>query len=352
MGSGSLLVNAGLFVVASAVIWWAGTRLERLSDALAVRTGLGQAFVGTALLAAATSLPEVATTISAVVLLDNPTLAVHNLLGGVALQTGLLIFADLVQRDRGALTYFSPRFSLVMQGVGLVLLLQLAIAGVTAKGLPSVGSMSLWTALIFVGQLVILWTSYRLRGRPRWTPSKRDDAPQGEEPVPDEAVDEAPYQTVPLARLWWYFAAASVLVLFAGWLATHSADALAEQSGLGSAFLGATLLAAATSMPEISTTFAASRTRRYTLAMSNVFGSNAFDVSLLFVADALSPSGSVFAHAQPTVVFVAALGAAMTCLYLWGLVERENRTVGRLGWDSVAALVTYVGGVTVLYFLQ
>lgn len=351
MESQSLLVNAALFLVASVAIWWAGTRLEGISDRLAVRTGLGHAFVGVALLAAATSLPEVATTVTAVVLLDNPTLAVHNLLGGVALQIGLLIVADLAQRERGALTYFSPRYSLLLQGVGLVLLLQVAIAGVAAKGAPTLASVSIWSALVLAAQVAVMYLTYRHRGRPRWTPTKDDDMPRGERPAGDSG-NEAEEDDTPLSRLWLGFGGMSALVLAGGWLATSAADVLAKQTGLGSAFLGATLLAVATSMPELSTTFTASRKGRYTLAISNIFGSNAFDVGLLFLADLLYRQGSVLAHAENTAIFVAGVGSAMTCLYLWGLVERENRTVGRLGWDSVAALIVYAGGVTVLYFIQ
>lgn len=352
MSSQSPWINAGLFALATGVIWFAGTRLERLADVLSRRTGLGQAFMGVALLAAATSLPEVATTVTAVVLLDNPSLAVHNLLGGVALQTGLLIFADLVQKERGALTYFAPRYSLLLQGIGLLFLLQLAITGVAAKGTPSVWGVSVFSVLLLLAQLGVLYLTWRHRGRPRWTPTNEDDVPAEEEPEEEPEEEAADPDPRSLTRLWAGFAAMSGLVLAAGWLATRCADGLAESTGLGDAFIGATLLALATSAPEVSTTFAASRTGRYTLAVSNVFGSNAFDVSLIFWADLLYRQGSVLAHAEPTVIFVGALGSAMTCLFLLGLVERENKTVGRLGWDSVAALLLYAGGVAVLYFIQ
>jgi cation:H+ antiporter len=94
-----------------------------------------------------------------------------------------------------------------------------------------------------------------------------------------------------------------------GWFATQSADVLAQQTGLGSAFLGATLLAGATSLPELSTTTAATRNGRDSMAISNVFGSNAFDVSLLFLAELLYRGGTIIEHGGETVVFVAALVA-------------------------------------------
>lgn len=42
----------------------------------------------------------------------------------------------------------------------------------------------------------------------------------------------------------------------------------------------------------------------------------------------------------------------MTCIYLWGLLERENRTVVGIGWDSAAASAIYAGSVAVLYFMS
>ena len=338
-------VNALLFLIAAVAIWLAGTRLERDADVISRRTGLGQAFTGMLLLAAATSLPEVATTVTAVVIVGNPTLAVHNLLGGVALQTVVLAIADRFKGRGGALTYFSPRFVLLIEGVGLVFLLQLTTAGLMARGLPTLASISAWAVALLVAYVAVMLLVYRHRGQPRWTPTRADDVPSETSDAgtePDSGDDRSAKAAASS------FAGMSLVVLAGGWLATQTTDALARQTGVGSAFLGATLLAAATSLPELSTTISAVRGGRYTAAISNVFGSNAFDVTLL----ALYRQGTVLAHAENTVVFVAAVGSIMTCIYLWGLLERENRSTLGMGWDSLAAVVTYVGGMIVLYFIQ
>jgi cation:H+ antiporter len=101
----------------------------------------------------------------------------------------------------------------------------------------------------------------------------------------------------------------------------------------------------------VSTTIAASRRGRYTVAVSNIFGSNSFDIVLLLLADVLYRQGTVFAHGAASLTLVAAIGAAMTCIYLWGLLERDDRAVARLGYDSIAALVVYLAGVAVLYLV-
>lgn len=342
-----LWANALLFGGASIAIWFAGTRLEHYTDVVARRTGLGQAFAGLVLLAAATSLPELATTVSAVVILDNPTLAVHNLLGGVAFQTVILVWADAVKRPRSALTYFSPSFALLVEGIGLVLLLQLAIVGIVAADLGAVGSVSVWLILLLLGYAGVLYLVYRYRGEPRWTPELADDFPREE--LERTAEESGVADPRPLRRIWLMFGAMSAVVLVGGWLAAATAEVLAAQTGLGDAFMGATLLAVATSLPEVSTTTAAVRGGRYTVAVSNIFGSNCFDVSLLFVAELLFRGGTITAHAGDTLLFVAALGTVLTCLYLWGLVEREDRTVFGVGWDSAAVLLVYLGGMFVLY---
>lgn len=353
LGGLPLWLNALLFAVAASAIWWAGSRLERYADSISKRTGMGQSFTGMALLATATSLPEVATTITAVVALGNARLAVYNLLGGVALQTALLALADFAKPRRGALTFFSPSFVLVIQGLGLVMLLLLSIAALVARGLPSVLSVSIWPALIVLVYGVVLYITYRRQGQPRWTPSRLDDIPEEirSEYQDAKSGDERAGRR-PMKSVWLIFAGLSLLVLAGGYLATESAEGLARQTGASDAFVGATLLALATSLPEVSTTFAAIRNERYTVAVSNIFGSNAFCVALLLLAELLHVGGTIFESLEPPVVFVPAIGGFMTCIYLWGLMERENRTLGRIGWDSAAALLTYAGGMAVLHFLS
>ena len=347
MQSQPLWLNAVLFAVGAGTIWWAGTRLEHYADVIARRTELGHAFTGMLLLAGATSLPEVGTTVTAVVLLDNPTLAVHNLLGGVALQTVVLVWADAAKGRRGALTYFSPKFVLLIEGVGLLMLLQLTIVGITARELSTVGSVSVWLILLVLAYAGVMYLVYRYRGQPRWTPELADDFPR-EEPVRTVEGTGLTEQRSTRA-IWILFTAMSLVVLLGGWLSAGTAEVLAEQTGLGDAFLGATLLALATSLPEVSTTTAAVRHGRYTVAVSNIFGSNGFDVSLLFLAEILYTGGTVTAYAGDTLVFVTALASVLTCIYLWGLIEREDRSVFGIGWDSAAALIVYFVGMMVLY---
>jgi cation:H+ antiporter len=134
----------------------------------------------------------------------------------------------------------------------------------------------------------------------------------------------------PRFAIWW-----------AGVRLERAADEISRRTGLGQAFTGVLLLATATSLPEVATTVTAVA----------VLG-DAFDASLLLLADVLHRDGTILAAAEGPVALMAAVGAAMTCIYLWGLAERQNRTVLRVGWDSAAAAALYLMAVVVLYFVQ
>src|SRR5580765_1133801 len=91
LGSGLLIV---IFAGAAIATWIAGTQLTRSTDVLDRRFGLGEALGGLILLAIAGSLPELAITISAAAD-GNLGLAAGNLIGGIAIQTMVLVVCDL-----------------------------------------------------------------------------------------------------------------------------------------------------------------------------------------------------------------------------------------------------------------
>jgi cation:H+ antiporter len=129
-------------LVAGVVVWRAGTSLSRDADALAGSTPLARAFVEVVLLGVATSLPEIATTVTAE-LLDNAQLATGNLMGGVALQIVVLAIADFFA-SRRSLTLRIDDPTLLVQHVVLLLLLTLTLAGMAAGEPFSVLGVGVW----------------------------------------------------------------------------------------------------------------------------------------------------------------------------------------------------------------
>ena len=204
------------------------------------------------------------------------------------------------------------------------------------------------------GYALSAWLVADSRGRKPWVAHDGDerhhDRPHAEDSPPKR--QRAHREPAPLRTLLWRAAGVAAIILVAGFYLTRTGEALAAATGLGASFFGAVVLAIATSLPEISTVVSAARLGRYEMAISDIFGTNLIDVALIAVVDAVYAGPPVLAGAGRFSGFAALIGIAVTVLYVIGLVERRDRTVARMGIDSLAVLLVYVGGVAVLYQLR
>jgi cation:H+ antiporter len=340
----SVPVNLAIFGVAALAVWIAGTRLARYGDAIGDRTRLSKAFLGMILLGVATSLPEIATTVTGS-LLGNASLVAGNLFGGVALQIAVLAVADLAV-VRGALTYFTPQPVLLFQGVMLMLLLALATAGAAAGEPVTLAGVGLTPVILMAGYVLTVRFARPGPHLPPWRAT--NEPPQTERSLHENER----MQEVSNARIYIYSGLSAVAILLAGWALARTGDALAAQTALGASFVGVALVAASTSLPELSTTLAAVRLGNYEMAVSNILGTNCLEVALFLVADAVYRGGPILAATDRSALFASTVGMVVTCIYLLGLLERRNRTILRMGVDSAAVLVTYTAGLVGLYFLR
>lgn len=108
----------------------------------------------------------------------------------------------------------------------------------------------------------------------------------------------------------------------------------------------------ATSLPEVSTTIAAVRLAQYEMAFADAFRTNLFSTMLLFVADLAYPGGPILNEVDRFSLFAMLLGILLTAVYLAGFVERQHKTLLRMGIDSIIVLIAYGGGLVVLFFLR
>ena len=350
-------LNGLIFALAAAGVWAAGTKLSEFADVIAVRTGLGRAFIGLLLLAGATSLPELATTVTAAAI-GNVELLGSNLLGGVAMQTAIVAALDLLLVRRAPLTYFSPDPKLLIDGVMLVGLLGIVVLALSFGAPMAFWGMSPWSPVIFAFFMLILWVTHSESTQPQWQAlnpppvggTEQDDDERRRLDGESVQVEEASrHRDASNARLYASFAAGSLVILVAGYVVTLTGEAIATRTGLGNTFAGAILVAVATSLPEVSTTSKAIRLGAYSMALANIFGSNAFDLSLFFVGDVVYRQGPIFESTAPSALFLTGLGIIMTCAYLWGMLERRDKTVLGMGIASAIVLIVYVGGMVLLH---
>ncbi len=345
-----LAINIALFAAAAIVVWFAGARLTGYADAISRVTGAGQAVVGIILLAGVTSLPEIGVTATASISGD-AQLAVNNLFGSIALQVALLAVVDLfVGRD--ALTSVVPDPTVLFEGTLNVILISFAAGAMVAGDVPFLG-VGLWAWGCLFGYVGGVWMLSKAQGKRPWLAARGGevDTPlireQSEREEASAAEDDS------LKTLLLKIGVVAAIILVSGFVLARSGDAIAQQSGLGQSFVGFVLVAFATSLPELSTAITAARRRLYTMAISDILGTNIINVALLFVVDLLDTDPEpVLNRVGDFAVFGALLAVVLTAIFMAGIAERRDKTILRMGYDSLLVMIAYAGGVAILYTLR
>jgi cation:H+ antiporter len=343
-GGESLGISGAIFVVSAVVVWLAGTRLAGYANRFAEAAGLGGAVVGLVLLGAITSLPELATVATSAAG-GAGALAVNNLIGSVSMQLLLLALVD-VMIGKDALTARPPRPDVLAYAAMVCVLTALTAAAIAAGDRELLGTgVGLGPVVVFAGYLGCLAAARAIDAGPRWRPSgdgeKAANGTEDRERSGESAV-----------KLLGPIATTGLAILIAGFFLSRSGEALAEQTGLGQSFFGLVVLAAATSLPEFSSAVGAVRLDRPQLAIGDILGANLFNLSMLLLVDVLYRDGPVMSEAGPFEIVAALLGTVLAGVFLIGLVERRDKTVLRMGWDSATVLLVYAGGLVVLFGLR
>jgi cation:H+ antiporter len=328
-----------IFAVAAGAIWVAGIHLSRSTDVLDTRLGLGEALGGAILLAIATNLPEIAIVVSAA-LSHSLGIAIGNILGGIAIQTVVLVILDITIGREAALTTRAASLVLGLEGLLVILVLAISVMGAQLPGDALFARIEPAALLIAAFWVVgVLLVNRARKGLP-WHDTT-GTAPDGQEKPMGHSKSAT---QMSLARAGTVFGIGAAVTLAAGVVLEQSGEQIADHLGMTGVVFGATILAAATSLPEISTGIAAVRLGDYQLAVSDIFGGNAF-LPVLFLLAGLLSGSAVLPQAQATDIYLTALGIVLTVVYLWGLVTRPHRQVWRIGIDSLAVLLLYAAGI-------
>jgi cation:H+ antiporter len=341
-----LIVLLAIFVAAALAVWVAGIKLSETTDVLATRLGLGAALGGLILLAVATNLPEIAIVVTAS-LAGHLGIAIGNILGGIAIQTVVLVVLDVSGVKGGRpLTYVSASLVIVLEAV---LVIAVLVAVVMGSRLPSgftLGRVEPGAVLVVLVWAVGLWLLGRARSGLPWHEDGEAPANQPEPRGHSQAKTEkrASEAGVGTGRAAGVFGAAAAVTLVGGVFLAQSGEAIATHIGMSGVLFGSTVLAAATALPEVSTGLASVRMHDYQLAMSDIFGGNAF-LPVLFLVGNLLSGRAVLPQARATDIYLTALGALLTGVYVFGLVFRGGRRVWRMGLDSLVVLVLYLVGI-------
>ncbi len=320
-----------IFIVSAALIVLAATQLAKYGDIIAIRTRLGGMFIGILLLAGATSLPEVLTTISSLSQ-GVPNLAAGNLMGSNLFNMFLLAILDLLNRKQRILRKAALKHALT--GSLTVFMIGLAVFFMLADIEVQIGWVGLDSIIILLAYIASVALIQRSQLR-----------------IPGQASEkiEVPAGTPPLWQgLAGFGLAALGLVIVTPWMVQSSAD-IAEITGLGTTFVGTTLVAIVTSLPELVTTITAIKLGADDMAIGNLFGSNMFNMFALGLTDVFYLQSRFLGIIDPAFLLVGMLGLLMTGLGLIGNLARLERRVLFIELDALLLILVYFSGLWLLY---
>jgi cation:H+ antiporter len=291
---------------------------------------LGGMFIGVVLMAGATSLPEVLTTISAV-WQGTPNLAAGNLLGSNMFNMLLLALLDLVHQNERILRKAAVKHAL--SGSSAALLITMVVFFLLDEFTWQIGWVGVDSILLMLAYLAIVYFI-------------QDEQSAHSKPELDVILPDK-FPTLRAGLIGFGIAAGSLLVL-TPWMVDAS-NRIAEITGLGTTFIGTSLVAIVTSLPELVTTVAAAKLGADDMAIGNLFGSNLFNMFAFGLTDLFYTEGRFFSVVDPDFLLISVLGLLMTVMALVGNLARIKRRLFFIEVDALALVVVYVAAMWLLY---
>ena len=331
-----------IFAVCALAIALAGPTLVRAVEGVGDATGLGHLWLGTVLLAGATSLPELVSVVSAAGI-DQPDIAVGTVLGSnmfnmTIFGVVLVLFPLAVRTDRASA--LTGGFAILLGAVALIFIL----TGEVALEHVGIGAIVL-LGLYATGSLLLFREERRASAAP--APSTDPAA------APEQTQARRRPRRGDVAQL----VVATAVVFVASLFLPSAAEGIADTLGVSGGVVGVVGVALATSLPEVVTSSVALWRGSPGLVVGNVFGSNVFNVAVLFPGDLALDEGPLLAAAMNEQAVTAAFGLGLMLLALLALVDRmpwsaaggagllrRGRTLRAAG---VAILLGYLAGVVV-----
>jgi len=165
----------------------------------------------------------------------------------------------------------------------------------------------------------------------------------------DEESGGSEQRRTRLKRAFVGFALAALGIILAAPYLASSAKDLAEQTVIGATFVGTSLLALTTSLPELVTALAAVRLGAFDLAVGNLFGSNAFNMAALFIVDMAYRQGPLLSAASSTHVLTALWSILLMNVGLMDIIYRAEKRFMLIEPDGFLMVLGYGLGMWLLF---
>lgn len=322
------------FIGITLVIFFAGAKLSKYGDVISEKTGMGRTWIGLVLMASVTSLPELITGISSVVVFDLPDIAAGDLLGSCMFN--LLILAGMDFACGGKpISAQTSRNQLLPAGFGILLLGVVNLSIVANEKIPALGWFGLSSVILFFIYLLAMRLIFKKN--------------QSE---PTKNPEEQQYENISKKRAFTMYGINAVVVIAAASFLPKLGDQIAEMTGLGHTFVGSLFIALSTSLPEVAVSFSAIRMGAPNLAVGNLLGSNWFNIAILAVDDFMYSKGPLLSNLTGNHTVSAITAMVLTAVVIIGMTYGGDKKHFRLGWDSITMIVVFFIGTWLVYALR
>ncbi len=283
--------------------------------------------IGLTVVAFGTSMPELSVSVTAALKGEND-LAVSNVLGSnifnLLVVLGCCALVNPVQAKWSLLKKEFP-FSIFVAVILLLLNSDFSVSKVLSGGGTFV--LGRWGGILFL----ILFGIF-LYATVREALLSRGEAEEGQEE----------YKVLPPARSAVYIVCGLAGIVLGGDLVVNSATGIAVRFGLSQTFIGLTIVALGTSLPELVTSMVAAGKGENDLAVGNVVGSNIFNILLILgVSATITPIVLDVTAVYDTLILIA----ASLIVYGAALSKREiRRNEGALFLLAYLTFFVYILG--------
>ena len=320
-----------IYVVLLVAMTFLSIVIARLVDGLDKKTKMSGGLLGGVLLAGVTSLPELITSLSAILLLGNADMTFGNILGSN--------FFDVAVIGLCMLCMFSiVKKSQVSKNTGILMLLAFFVTAIifvfnifhlnwVISGI-NIHALSIIFVVFYVFVVILS--------------GKKDDIEKEEAPEKETKISK---MSVKQLVLWFVLCAVALIGVSVG--ITYATDFIASSYNIGSSIAGAIFLGVATSLPEVITALELVRLGNFNMAINDIYGSVMFNLMILTVADIFFFKGTIFSFNMQTLYMVSfMLGIVAVSLIVY-LLKRKKTKLANSGW-----LYGIVGGAMIAsYFL-
>jgi cation:H+ antiporter len=327
------------FASCALVIVFSGVKLSKYGSQIADLTGFGKAWIGLILMSAVTTLPELFSGFSSILILKKPDIAVGAVFGSCALNLAILAFLDYFVPGKPISSVVTK--SQILAGFLSMILITLAIIEINfGKLFPENGWFGLFPAIIIFIYLISIRIIFE------------NDKQKLEANKELESLSQVTESKRNLKIVIIQFLIYAALIVAAALTLPFFAEKIAQEAGINESFIGTLLVAGSTSLPELVVSIAAVRMGSIDLAVGNLLGANIFNMFILAIDDLVYTDGPILLATNPNHALSALVTILMTCVISISILFGSPKKRFALGIDAIIMILLYVALLSALNYLD